>query len=222
MINFTACQYIFRWESLHACRITLPSSPISKTVCNITDPTSHITYNFRRLVNQEHFVINKTNSNVRYYLELCGSSSSPPPGCDRQNTGICVTDNSGMHPKTILYADHKISITSRLPFEFEIVYPSGVRCGSDLSKKWTAFVTLQCDPDGGTQQPEFVSDDNCELQLQWRNSSFCLGQRACIATDPHTRFIYNLDGLTSQMWTVRDTYTLPNSTHSTCVYYSIS
>ena len=204
MINFTACQYIFRWESLHACRLTLPSSPLSKTVCNITDPTSHITYNFTTLVNQKHFVINKTNSNVRYYLELCGSVSSPPPGCDRQNTGVCVTDNSGTNPKTILYADHKISITSHLPFEFEIVYPSGVRCGSDSSKKWTAFITLQCDPNGGTPQPEFVSDDHCELQLQWKNSSFCLGQKACIATDPHTRFIYNLDGLTSQTWTVRD------------------
>ena len=201
LISYTACEYIFRWESIHACRLTLPSTPVSKTVCNITDPVSHSTYDFRTLVQQEHFVINKTNSNTRYHLKLCGSASSPPTGCDA-NTGICVTDSNGGNPKTILYADHKISITSRLPYEFEIIYPSGVRCGSDSSKKWTAFVTLQCDARGGTQQPEFVSDDHCELQLQWRNSSFCLGDRACVATDPHTRFIFNLDGLYSQTWTV--------------------
>ena len=146
---------------------------------------------------------------------VCGSVSSPPPACvlavtarRRRRDGATelkvVPDNSGTNPKTILYADHKISITSHLPFEFEIVYPSGVRCGSDSSKKWTAFITLQCDPNGGTPQPEFVSDDHCELQLQWKNSSFCLGQKACIATDPHTKFIYNLDGLTSQTWTVSD------------------
>ena len=48
----------------------------------------------------------------------------------------------------------------------------------------------------------FVSDDDCELQFLWQNSSFCVGEEECSVTDPDTNYVYDLDGLFSQTWSV--------------------
>ena len=100
-------------------------------------------------------------------------------------------------------ADHKFAITSHSPHVIEGVYTSGIPCGSlSEGKFWTAFVTLQCKARGGTAVPVFVSDDDCELQFLWQNSSFCVGEEECSATDPETNYVYDLDGLFSQTWSV--------------------
>ena len=201
------CEYIVRWETQFACHVGLPTSKSSKDVCNITDTSLSFSYNFKALSNERTLSAVDKSTNTTYYIQLCGTASKPLPsdatGCDQANTGICQKKSNGQ-TKTIMHADHKFAMTSHTPHVIEVYYSSGETCESDPTRKWTAFLTLQCARGASeTAQPVFQEEDNkCELHFVWQNSSFCVGVEACSVEDKRNNTVYNLDGLLSQTWTV--------------------
>ena len=95
-------------------------------------------------------------------------------------------------------------MTSHTPHVIDVYYSSGEACDSDPSRKWSAFLTLQCTRgESETAQPVFQpEEDKCELHFVWQNSSFCVGVEACSVEGKQDKHVYNLDGLLSQTWTV--------------------
>ena len=201
------CEYIVRWETQFACHIDLPTSKTSKDVCNITDTTLSFSYNFKNLANEHPLSAVDKTTGTTYYIQLCGTASGPLPsdvkGCDHSKTGICQKKSNG-ETKTIMHAEHKLAMTSHTPHVIDVYYSSGEPCDSDPTRKWTAFLTLQCARGASeTAQPVFQQEeDKCELHFMWQNSSFCVGVEACSVEDKKRNTVYNLDGLLAQTWTV--------------------
>ncbi len=193
LLSSGKCKYLFQWQSIHACPLEIPTTKYSKSACSITDPSSGQTYDFTSLASQSVEVAGTT-----YHLQLCGTATKSPPDCSVDDTGICRVVAG--RAETVVQANHTISITSHSPHVFEVLYPSGAPCGH--GQTWSALVTLQCSAHRGTPSPVFVSAKDCILQFLWKSSSFCLGEEDCVATDTNSGFVYDLDGLFSQTWTV--------------------
>ena len=196
-IEQNGCSFLFRWESAHACKINLPVTPPSLDECQIHDPASDFTYDFTTLVRSS--IVKVTAGETTYYLQLCGSLSSPPVGCDRANTGVCRL-TGGSHYETLVYAQHSFVVTSHSPHSIEVVFDSGTEC--ETGGQWRAFVMMACSSTTNQMAPELVSDGNCELHFRWLNSSFCVGEETCAVVDPSSGHVYNLDALFSETWTV--------------------
>lgn len=200
------CEFLFRWESIHACLIGLPYSNKSAGVCSINDEASEYVYDFTTLVRSRPISTVDLKSNTTYYIQLCGNTSTLPStvplGCAPRDTGVCrkrVGDNKAM---TIVKASHKFVITSHSPHTIDIHYDSGSECDSDPDRNWEALVSLECSSRASsTMDPIFQRADDCTLTFVWQNSSFCVAEESCsvVASDGT---IYNLDGLFADTWTV--------------------
>lgn len=201
-----SCSYTIRWESISACPTQLPVSLPSAIVCGIQDPLSSAQgLNFKFFLRNLNLVT-PDNRGGEYAIQLCGSGSPsiPPPGCDKSNTGVCWLRADGTNT-TVVYANHSFAIVSRSPRVIDVLFHSGIQCQKNLNRNWTAIVHMVCSSNKETMVPRLVSDEDCELHFDWRNQSFCAGEsasRGCTATNKTTGYVYSLDALLSQKWTV--------------------
>ena len=183
------CEFIFRWESIHACRINLAYSNTSNDVCTIVDQSLEFVYDFTNLINSRTISAVDSQSSTTYYIQLCGNKTTLPAGatgCDRVNTGICRKRDNEATAKTVLKASHKLVITSHAPHTIDIHYGSGSTCDSDSSRTYKAIVSLQCSSrESSTVNPIFQREEECTLNFVWQNSSFCVGEESCSAVDSH-------------------------------------
>ncbi len=203
------CQYTFRWESASACPTTIPSSIASKTVCTLTDPYANdLVLDFSSFVRNLSLVVpDPRHEGSNYFVQLCGTATHPPTGCDQSNTGICRQDENG-RKTTLVYANHTFSLVSHSPRVVEVIFHQGGTCnsGGGGARQWTALVQMICSSQSETPLPVFVSDEGCELRFVWRNQSFCAGESAaggCVAVSQDDYYAYSIDGLLTQNWTVR-------------------
>lgn len=200
------CQYTFRWESASACPTDLPSSESSTTSCSLVDPYANdLVLDFKLFIS--HLTLSTSdNRGGNYTIQLCGTASPTPPpsGCNQSNTGICHQSADGRNA-TVVYANHTFSLVSHSPRVVDVIFHSGVPCESDRSRNLSAIVQMVCSNQSENDVPVLVSDGDCELRFVWRNQSFCAGESAaggCSASDPDTGYVYSLDGLLAQNWTV--------------------
>ena len=119
--------------------------------------------------------------------------------------------------ETLVHALHKYVIVSHAPHIFEVVYNNGTACG--VGNRWTAVVTMVCKWKGGTNGPVLVSAIDCNLQFLWKSSLFCNGHETCAAEDKDSGYVYDLDGLLSDTWSV-STHTHVY-THMYTIYYKV-
>lgn len=200
------CQYTLRWTSAAACPTDMPSSETSASSCSLVDPFANdLVLDFRLFIS--HVTLTTPdNHGGSYTIQLCGSASPthPPHGCDQQNTSVCRQYADG-HNATVVYANHTFSLVSHSPRVIDAVFHSGVTCEADASRRLSAVVQMVCSNQSENAVPVLVSDQDCELRFVWRNQSFCAGESAaggCSAVDPVTGYVYSLDGLLAQNWTV--------------------
>lgn len=151
-------------------------------------------------------LVTPDNHGGNYTIQLCGSASpSPPPmGCDQADTGVCHTDAAG-HNTTVVRANHTFSLVSHSPRVIDVIFHAGKRCEADPTRNWTAIVQMVCSNQNENAVPALTSTEDCELRFVWRNQSFCAGESAasgCSAVDTDTGYLYSLDALLAQNWTV--------------------
>ncbi len=207
--NSSPCQFTFRWESASACPTSIPTSPTSETVCTLSDPYANdLLLDFSSFVRNLTLVSPDRSSGSNYSIHLCGTTiHSPADGCDSSNTGVCRLDANG-GKKTLVYANHTFSLVSHSPRVVEVSFHEGADCTQESSsgqRTWTALVQMICSNQSETAVPVFVSDEGCELRFVWRNQSFCAGESAakgCVAVDRADGYVFSLDGLLAQNWTV--------------------
>ena len=212
-VSATDCQYTFRWESASACPTDLPSSDSSTTSCSIVDPyASDLVLDFKLFISHVDLTTSD-RAGGNYTILLCGAASPTdglPAGCDPKDTGVCHTHANG-HSETIVHANHTFSLVSHSPRVVDVIFHSGVQCSMDGSRKLTAIVQMVCSNQSENAVPALVSNEDCELRFVWRNQSFCAGESAaggCSASDATTGYVYSLDGLLAQNWTVSGVWCL--------------
>lgn len=174
-------------------------------MCSLVDSyAGYSVLNFKSFVHDLTLVTSDAQGN-QYYIQLCGTASpSPPKGCDQLNTGVCKVPATGNN-LTVVYANHTFSLVSHSPRVIDVVFHSGMECNPSQNRNWTANIQMICSSQGETPVPVLDSDRECELRFVWRNRSFCAGESAaggCVAMDTANNYMYSLDGLLSQNWTV--------------------
>ena len=206
LVSKENCMYTLRWESISACPTELPVSQTTASICNIQDPySSEPNLNFKPFLRNLN-LITPDNRGGRYAIQLCGSGSpgDPPPNCHKSDTGICWLRENGINT-TVVHAEHFFTIVSYLPRVIDVMFRSGIRCETNQERNWSAIVHMVCSDNEETMVPKLVSDKDCELHFDWRNQSFCAGEsasRGCTARDDTSGYVYSLDALLSQNWTV--------------------
>lgn len=174
-----------------ACPGGVYSSPVSKDLCAVTNPSTNQNYNFTAY---SHFVVHIPDTTAVYHVSLCGGAAGGcPPG-----TGVCMEDAGRSLP--LLHTDHRFTIVSRSPMVIDVMFPSGESCKG--RRKWTGLLTIQCSLQGGTEGPVFVTSNDCELQFLWRTKMLCSGAQECTAIDPVDKYVFDLDSLLSKNWQV--------------------
>ncbi len=206
-MSTSSCVVVMRWESVSACRTTLPFCPASKTQCSMTGCTgTQVDLDFTSFLRNNPLIVPTDNHRNGYAIQLCGTATPVPPprGCDSQNTGICRLSLSGGSNQTIVYANHTFAIVSSSPRVIDVTFHSGTTCPTNRNQNYSAIVHMVCSRKDETAVPKLVSDTNCELHFDWRNATFCAGESVsggCAATG-NNGYVYSLDALIAPKWTV--------------------
>ncbi len=66
--NMTSCEAIIIWRSPHACPLLVPMTPVSDSVCSITDPSDGTVLNLQPLTDGGQV----TSADGNYIIGLCG------------------------------------------------------------------------------------------------------------------------------------------------------
>lgn len=203
VVSSSACTYVLKWETALACPSSIYSTPVSRDLCAVTNPSTNQKYNF---TDHSHFVVHVPDMSAVYHVSLCGGAAGGcPPG-----TGVCMEDAGRSLP--LLHSDHRFTLVSRSPVVIDVMFPSGESCKG--RRKWSALLTIQCSPQGGTEGPVFVTSNDCELQFLWKTKMLCSGAQECVAIDPVDKYVFDLDALLSKNWqgvtagNLEGTYTL--------------
>ena len=179
-----ACQYQFEWQSSAACSTT----EIFGSNCQVTDPTSGITYDFTDLSYQDYQF---SSAGQNFTLHICGNVSTS--GC-LPGSGACVSDGTGTYSigqesASIVYTDFNLGLS----------LSDGSSCIDETGAQNTrsAYIEFVCNENITTGFPQFVVGDQCTYSFIWETSLACVNrdQIECTAVDPITNLTYDLSVL---------------------------
>ncbi|XP_023236304.1 cation-independent mannose-6-phosphate receptor-like [Centruroides sculpturatus] len=189
-IGMENCTYYFSWSTAYACPV---EDKDDSENCVVENPTTGFKYNLSSLKKVGSYEVMTSNSEHKYYLNVCGAIKNSTCG---PNVGSCQEDEESNKRWNAGLANSKLNFHEGV---LTLNYSGGDICHGKYSRH--TIIEFKCGSGEGKPMFQFESED-CTYYFIWSTSLACENKKHCIISNGSES--YDLTPLSKSTYTVND------------------